>query len=211
MAEGNLKILFRILEKKGFPRIYLRECGNDLSSFSQALGNAVDNNTYGPYVDKITPEELRKAGAHAFLSRDKMAGVVVFPDGNIRAVFKDKRSRNQNAIGELMLTALSAGGNKLDCFDAPPLRWAYAMFGFIPVARVRFDWEYAPENWKKEFGEPDIIFWIHCGDPIETVAVSIADRARYHSCTKADIEKLPCFDSYEKACRYRDDQQAGNP
>lgn len=211
MDAGNLKRVFQTIQRKGFPRIYLHECGEDLSSFSLALGNAVDNNTYGPYVDKHTPEQLREAGAHVFLSRDKMAGVAVFPDGNIRSVFKDKRSRNQNAIGELMLTALNAGGNKLDCFNCAPLRRIYAMFGFIPAARVKFNWTFAPENWRKELGEPDIIFWFHCGDPIETVAASIADKARYPIYTKEDIAKLQCFDSYDAACRFRDEQQARKP
>ena len=166
MDAGNLsKRTKKLLQYNGFPLIYLHKCGDDLSSFSHALDAAVDNNEFGPYVDKHSPEELRREGVTAFLSRDRMAGVAVWPDGNIRAVFSDRRSKHRRAIGELLLTALSAGGTKLDCFDGF-LRVIYAKFGFIPVARVKFECEHAPENWKSSFGEPDIIFWKHCGDPV---------------------------------------------
>lgn len=201
MAPGNLSkrtILF--LKLSGFPLIYLRRCSEDLSSFSVALSNAIDNNEYGPFVDKHSPEELRESGASLFLSRDKMAGVGVWPDGNIRAVFRDRRSKAGRAVGELMLTAIEAGGKKLDCYDGR-LRYLYALFGFIPVARVKFDPQYAPANWKDRFGTPDIIFWVHCGDPTETVAQKIA---KYRKYTDRDIQALPCFDDYDEACRYRD-------
>ncbi len=205
MAKGTLsKHTQDILKSKGFPLIYLHECGDDISSFSSALGNAVDHNTYGPFVCKHTPEELRESKAITFLSRNKMAGIAVWPDGNIGAAFNDKRSPHRFAIGELMLTALDAGGNKLDCFDGV-LRRAYAKFGFVPVARVRFDWNYAPENWKKEFGNPDVIFWRHCGDPVELVAQRINTYPIY---SREYITKLPCLENYEAAYQYRDGIQA---
>lgn len=99
-----------------------------------------------------------------------------------------------------MLTALSAEGTKLDCYDGA-LRGIYAKFGFIPVARVKFDWDFAPENWKAEFGEPDVVFWMHCGDSVETVAEKIGEYPTY---CKEDIEELPCFDDYDAAYEYRD-------
>ena len=202
MAEGTLsKQTQKILKSKGFPLIYLHECGDDISSFSKALGNAVDYNTFGPFVSKHTPEDLRESRALTFLSRDRMAGIAVWPDGNIGAAFNDRRSRNRKAIGELMLTALSAGGNKLDCFDGF-LRRAYAKFGFTPVARVKFDWNYAPENWQKKFKEPDVIFWVHCGDPVELVAKKINSYPTYN---QEYVNSLRYFDSYEAAYQYRDD------
>lgn len=201
MASGNLnKKTVQLLNRSGFPLIYLRPCNDDLYSFSLSLGNAIDHNEFGPFVDKHSAEELRECGASLFLSRDKMAGVGVWPDGNIRAVFKDRRSKSGYAIGELILTALDAGGEKLDCFDGR-LRVLYSKFGFIPVARVKFNPEYAPENWKNEFGTPDIIFWIHCGDSVETVAKNIGCYRKY---TDRDIFSLPCFEDYDEARRYRD-------
>lgn len=203
MAEATLsRKALHILQQKGFAQIFLRDSKDDLYSFSKALFNAVHHNEYGPYVDTHAPEELRENEAIAFLSRDKMAGIAVWPDGNIGAVFKDDRSKSKMAIGELILTAINAGGNKLDCFDGM-LRHIYAKFGFVPVAKVRFDPEFAPEGWQPKFGTPDVIFWRHCGDSVEEVAKKIG---RYPNYSKTDIEKLPCFDRYEEAYQYRDEQ-----
>lgn len=193
-----------LLRQCDFPPIYLHECTDGFFSFSAALANAVDYNEFGPYVDKHSPNELCTSGARAFLSRSQMSGIAVWPDGNIRAVFNDRRSGVRFAIGELMLTALSVGGKKLDCFDGT-LRIIYSKFGFIPVARVKFDPAFAPDNWKEKFGTPDIIFWMHCGDPVETVAANIL---KYRKYTPKDIQDLPCFDGYDEACRYRDAKQA---
>ena len=180
--------------------VHLHKCEDDLFSFSTALGEAVDHNEFGPFVDKHSAEELRSARAAVFLSRNQRAGVAVWPDGNIRAVFNDNRSPVKCAIGELMLTALAAGGNKLDCFDGM-LRVIYSKFGFIPVARVHFDPQYQPENWKEKFGRPDIIFWMHCGDPVEEVAGKIGKYPKY---TNDMIAALPCFPDYDTAYAYRD-------
>lgn len=190
-----------LLKDKGFPLIHLRKCEDNFYPFSTALKEAVNNNEFGPYVDNHSPEELQHTHAVAFLSRNKKAGVAVWPDGNIRAVFNDKRSPIKRAIGELMLTALSSGGNKLDCFDGM-LRVIYSKFGFIPVAKVRFDPKFQPENWNEDkFGRPDIIFWMHCGDSVEDVAEKIG---KYRKYTNSDIAALPCFEDYDAAYEYRD-------
>ena len=194
------------MQRKGFPLIHLHDSAGDLFSFSKALELAIDHNEYGAYVDKHTPYELAECGARAFLSRDKMAGVAVWPDGNICSVFKDNRSSTSNAIGELLLTAISVGGTKLDCFDGF-LRIIYSKFGFIPVARVKFDRQFAPPNWRSSFGEPDIIFWIHSGDSVEDVVQKIGSYPKF---TPKDIEHLPCFESYDQAYQYRDSLLSGN-
>lgn len=38
------------------------------------------------------------------------------------------------------------GGVKLDIFDSY-LSMAYAKYGFIPVTKVKFNREFAPDNW----------------------------------------------------------------
>lgn len=205
MDGRNLSAQVRFdLIARGFPLIDLRECGDDLDPFCAALSYAVDHNKFGPYVDKHTPEELRAAGVRAFLSQDQMAGIAVWPDGNIRAIFKDRRAPYRDAIGQLMLTALSAGGDRLDCFVGF-LSWLYPLFGFIPVARVEFDPRFAPEGWRDEFGTPDVIFFKHCGDPVEKVARSIGKYSKY---PMEVLLQLPCLDSYEEARRFRDDSMA---
>lgn len=206
MDGRNLNLQIRCeLIARGFSLFDLRECGDDLAPFCAALSYAVDHNKFGPYVDKHTPEEMCAAGARAFLSQDRMAGIAVWPDGNIRAIFNDRRSPYRKAIGELMLTALSAGGDRLDCFDGF-LSALYPMFGFIPVSRVAFDPLFAPDGWRDEFGAPNIIFFKHCGDPPEKVAHSIGS---YPSYSKEILLQLPGFDSYEAARKFRDDNMTG--
>ena len=197
------RVLWFLLAR-GFPIIDLRECGDNLEPFCAALSYAVDHNKFGPYVDKHTPEQLRAAGVRAFLSQNRMAGIAVWPDGNIRAIFNDKRSPYRKAIGELMLTALSAGGDRLDCFSGF-LSELYPLFGFIPVARVKFNPQFAPDGWRDDFGTPDIIFFKHCGDSMEKVAQSIG---RYPSYPKDVLLQLPCLNSYEEAYKFRDEKTA---
>lgn len=211
MDAGTLsEYIFELLEKNESDRLYLKRCESeeDYSSFSDALTYAVDYNTYGPFVTKHTAKKLQDGGVIAFLSWDKKAGVAVWPDGNIGAVFKikDKKHPHPKAIDELMLTALSAGGIKLDCF-AGKLTSFYELFGFVPVSRTKFDKAEAPPNWNYEkFQEPDVIFWKHCGDSVETVAQKMGNLGMYPIYTDDDFEQLPCLDDYPKAYRYRDEQ-----
>lgn len=210
MATGNLsEYIIGQLVNNGYSQINLHRCYHeeDIISFSSALEYAVDNNRHGLYVDKHTPEELQKENVKVFLSQDEMAGVAVWPDRNICAVFRDERSKLPRASGELILTALSTGGNKLDCYDGF-LSSLYAQFGFIPVARVKFNKDRAPEGWK--FGEPDIIFWIHCGDTVKTVAQRLGKIERYPiyptEYPPEYLMQMKRFDEngYEKAGEYRD-------
>ena len=209
MDEGILsERVYALLEGYGFRRLDLRKCVSeaDFIAFSEALDEAVDHNPHGPYVNKQPPEKLLREGATPFLSEDETAGVAVWPDGDIRAVFKNHKAPEGAVIGELILTALSMGGRKLDCFDGE-LRALYAAFGFIPVARMRFDENQAPDNWKTKFGKPDVIFWMHCGDTVEDVAqkfVNFPNDPCYPDYPDAYIRRLPCFDDYRKAGKFRD-------
>lgn len=99
-------------------------------------------------------------------------------------------------------TALAAGGDRLDCFDGF-LSVLYPMFGFIPVARVKFDPKFAPEKWQDEFGTPDIVFFKHCGHSPEKTAGLIGSYPDY-----PDLFQLPCLNSYEEAREYRDNDMA---
>lgn len=45
----------------------------------------------------------------------------------------------------------------LDCFDGH-LPTIYAKHGFKEVDRIKWDDQYAPDNWKPEYGRPDVVF-----------------------------------------------------
>ena len=60
----------------------------------------------------------------------------------------------------------------LDCFE--PLAAVYARYGFEETGRVAFDWQYAPEGWTPEMGEPAVVFmkaWV--GDICEAAKARI--------------------------------------
>jgi|GEM_PF-5868633 len=72
---------------------------------------------------------------------------------NIISVFKHINGAAR-AINILMPRAILEGGNRLDCFSVKyNLPVVYSKFGFIPVAKVAFDWTQAPngfaELWEK--------------------------------------------------------------
>lgn len=180
--------------------IHLRTSPNILGDFSVALSNAIAENEYGPFVSPQSVRELRDSNATVFLSRDKMAGVAVWPDGNIGALFHNKSSRIRPARPELLLTALAYGGVKLDCFNGV-LAKLYGDAGFIPVARVAFDHRFAPNGWRTEWGTPDIIFWYHNGDPPLIVAKNYGN---YREIGNNELSNLKLFRCYEEAYEYRD-------
>ncbi|MFC9841322.1 hypothetical protein ACFVKB_47395 [Rhodococcus sp. NPDC127530] len=73
-----------------------------------------------------------------------------------------RSSRN----GTTRRTAVAQGGRRLDCFDTvlPDL---YSKAGFVAVARLRWNDDYAPDGWDyttfRQFngGRPDVVFMAH--------------------------------------------------
>ncbi len=166
-------------------------------AFFDAINKVKSENKHGAYVTAYEPADY-DGFRTLFLDESGLSGVGVKQDGDIVSVFNSPNSPHTHAVTNLLLNALDAGGNKLDNFDGK-LSDFYAKHGFIPVARVAFDRNYAPENWNYElFGEPDVIFWVHNGDSPQAVAQKIGDYPRYNT------SKLPLFNSYEEAAAYRD-------
>lgn len=198
----------QIMDERGLPNLGLKESTGDNTSFSYALEQAKSNNPHGAFVDSQSAENLNASGTRTFLSSDGMAGVAVRPDGDIVGVFKNSQNRTRQAVKDLLITALSNGGTKLDCYGNT-LGKMYAQMGFVPVARMDFNPEYATD-WKPEFGTPDVIFWMHNGDSPELVA---SKSGTYSDYSNDYIKSLPTFTDYEAAGQYRDmllaQQQAG--
>lgn len=183
----------------------------DYGRFSLALDEAKASNAHGLYVDSQSPDALTEKGAIALLSLDGMAGVAVATKGNeagnIFGVFNNPKSEIKHTLPYLLTHAIANGGNKLDCFNGYLAR-QYERYGFIPVARVPFNREYAPEGWNYERdGEPDVIVWMHNGDLADVVAQRFmfteADGG-YHRYTDKEMASLPVFDDYDEALAHRD-------
>lgn len=189
----------QVMNERGMVDFGLRESTGDNASFSRALDAAKASNPHGAFVDSQPAENLNAEGTRTFMSPDGMAGAAVKRDGDIVGVFKNSTDTRPGAVNDLIITALSNGGNKLDCYGMD-LGDKYTQLGFVPVARMEFNPEYATD-WKPEFGTPDVIFWMHNGDSAETVA---RKRGSYQYFDDNYIMSLPTFTDYEAAGQYRD-------
>ena len=167
-----------------------------VEEFAEATRVGKQDNPHGASVDLHTPEEYEKMKVR-LLSEDGKSGIAVEEDGNIVNLFSTNSSTN-GASHALFLAALENGGQKGDNFGRI-LTDLYTQMGAIPVARVKFNDEFAPDGWNYEQdGRPDIIFWMHNGESASEVAKKIG------SYEQVDVGSLPLFDSYNEAVAYRD-------
>ena len=80
-------------------------------------------------------------------------------DGDIVGVCKKP---DDNVSGsDLLKMAVANGGKKLDAFSK--LWRFYTNNGFEPVSWTPFNKEYAPADWKEEYGEEPVIFYKYTG------------------------------------------------
>ena len=184
-----------IIQQQGATPVDLRTAA-DPSSFYAAISEAKQGNPHGAFV---TAHDVSEYGdMKMFLSDDNGVGVSVTKDGDIVSVFKNPNiSKSRKAVSSILLTAIDNGGVKLDNYNGELLRM-YLAHGFIPVARTAFADEYAPSDWNYERdGRPDIIFWVHNGNDIETGARNIGTQEM------PDLNALPLME-YDEASAYRD-------
>lgn len=183
------------LAQKG-KAVYNMRNTDDGVSFFNAITQAKKENPHGAYVTAYGANDY--TGFRTMLDDTGNAGVAVKPDGDIISVFSNPTAGRKQAVSTLLINALDAGGTKLDNFDGRLSR-IYEKHGFIPVARVAFDRDYAPDGWNYERdGTPDVIFWVHNGDTPEQVAQKIGTYEHY------DTSRLPLFSDYDSAQAYRD-------
>ncbi|MGO2933157.1 hypothetical protein [Microbacterium sp.] len=97
-----------------------------------------------------------------FTTDDGKAGFALKGD-EIVSVFVHSDSEHRGSAQALMAAAVEQGGRRLDCYDTI-LPSVYARAGFVPVARVRWNDDYAPDGWDyptyQPFnnGRPDVVF-----------------------------------------------------
>jgi len=116
----------------------------------------------GAFLSEHPPDELSD---HTLLqSEGGTAGVAVSPDGNIQNLHTTPDA--PPGAGEAMLReAIDAGGRTLDNYDTF-LTELYARNGFREAARMDFNPQFAPEEWKyDEYAQPDVVFMYY--DPDE--------------------------------------------
>lgn len=127
--------------------------------FADAINSFKASDKYGASVYAYKPADYKKM--RLFLSKDGLTGFAVKPDGDIVSVFN--ANKGMNAVDSIMPMAIQAGGRKADAFDTV-LPELYSRYGFKPVARTKWNSEYAPEGWdpqtfgKFNGGEPDVVY-----------------------------------------------------
>ena len=178
-------------------------------AFRNSIQSAQSQNAHSAFVHVYDAKEY--AGRKMFVVNAGCAGCIVTPNGDIESVFKNDTMALSDDVEKistaLLLTAVDNGGCKLDCFDGF-LPTNYMKHGFIPVAKVRFNDEFAPDGWNFERdGRPDIIFFIHNGDTPDTILEKRANK-EYDGFdmekVRQALENIPYFDDYDMAAEYRD-------
>lgn len=172
---------------------YHEMSGADASkAFHSAISAAKKGNAFGAFVHAYEQKEYEDMSL--YLSDGGEAGMAITKTGDIVSVFNNPKTGTKKGVARHLLDmALQNGGKKLDCFDGflPKL---YAKYGFVPVARMKFAREYAPEGWNFERdGEPDVLFFAHNGDSIEKV--------RSSSYPPVDLSKVPYITDYDDGAR----------
>ncbi len=163
--------------------------------FFEAIGNAKRINEHGAFVTQHTPEEYSKM--RLFVTLDGKAGIAITKDNNIVSVFNGGEKRG--VLKTLMPIAIEYGGKKLDNYNSSKLSALYELYGFHPVSKVKFNKQFAPDDWNYERdGEPDVIFWIHNGDSAEDVVLNFG---KYF----IPWDNVKEFNTYEDAEKYRDE------
>ena len=105
------------------------------------------------------------ASMRLFVTDDGRSGIAL-NDDEIVSLYAHQDSNHPGAANSMLETAVAAGGRRLDCFDTV-LPAIYAKSGFVPVARLKWDDDYAPDGWNYELyqryngGRPDVVFMAH--------------------------------------------------
>ena len=147
------------------------------------LGAAVEVKELGFYRDPETA---------LYISQDGLAGTAVTKDGDLVSVFKHPEAASSSAEMREILSDASEISTTLDAFDIEGfLPNLYAKFGFKPVARVKFNREYAPPGWPYDLaGEPDVVMMVR--DPNNVLPKGPENYAKSR-------EDYPLFEDYDEA------------
>ena len=184
-------------------------------TFRKDIESAKELNAHGACVDTHTIQEYYRMNCISF--DEGRAGVAVKSDGDIVSLFKCPTSEIHGFLKFGIAKAIEYGGKKLDCYNISRegLPYKYSMCGFIPVCRIKFNREFAPDGWNYERdGEPDIVFMAYCGDDIMTM---LDNYGMYNEYTQAVINnEIPLIedrdgvDAYTRAAQYRDNWMREN-
>lgn len=176
----------------------------DPEYFSAQLNRAIKENKNGLMVSPKNPQELADSGAVTFMSKDGMSGAAVTADGDIEAVFRIPGGEGKKLSYQMVVTAVDNGGVKLDCYGEKLVQ-NYSKMGFEPVAKVKWNPEYAPEGWN--YGPKDV-YVMKLQDGLDAAQIEAKlglseTEGGFHMFTDEELAALPEMD-YDAALAYRD-------
>lgn len=128
--------------------------------YSRLINDSKRNNRFGASV-YVYPEEEYE-GMRLFVTKDGLAGFALKGD-DIVSAFKSPKSNDRGVAFSMVRMGVALGGRRLDAFDTV-LPSIYSVNGFRAIARMRWNDDYAPDDWSKETfvefnnGEPDVVF-----------------------------------------------------
>lgn len=198
------------IQSRGVDIVETKDVSANSAAFSAALDESRAANAQNGWA--VTPksaQEIAENGVRVYMNDSESTGYGIAPDGDIEAVFANKsKGAPRHALASVMPQAIANGGTKLDCYGLGLVR-LYSRYGFVPVARVQFNAEYANEGWAPDKGAPDIYFMMATDLDPDSVAQNFGN---YPVLTQAQLDALPVMD-YDEAYAYRDEllaQQQSN-
>lgn len=174
--------------------------------FYRFIEEAKRNNPYAACLGGYTEEEYAEMKCISF---DKGLGGLAIHGNDIVSVFKNDTSSIKGFINLAVVSAVINGGDRLDCYSIEGrLPTMYCRQGFMPVCKIRFNRQYAPDNWNYERdGEPDIVFMRYCGDSIEEMQKNRENYKAYNDYSEDEIPYITDkngVSAYERAYKLRD-------
>ncbi len=121
-------------------------------------------------------DEAERRQTRLLVSDDGKAGVAI-KDDEIVSAFGHKDCAHPKAVQSMLRQATRLGGYRLDCFDTVPPT-LYADAGFVPVARLVWNDDYAPDGWDYQQlgrfngGRPDVVFMAYDSDRVGGIYTS---------------------------------------
>ena len=145
---------------------------NDANLYSQSLESARQEMKKAGkgddlQVSPVSPDEAQKIiddGGKIFISEDGKYGGYVKADGYMGGLFKDPNMKYKGVSKLLQDARVKEGGRFMEGY-ATYLEKEYVKNGFRPVARLKFNEEYAPEGWDAPNSslrtKPDVVFFAY--------------------------------------------------
>jgi hypothetical protein len=174
------------------PDLFELDSVKDAEDFRASIELLKQNNKWAASVYVYDLEEYQ--AMRLFSTEDGTAGIALKSNGDIVSGFVYGDSPHKGAVSSMLSQMVDRGGDRLDAYDTV-LPEIYAMAGFKPVARVRWNDEFAPGGWDKETyskfnnGEPDVVIMAYDEDRIGS---------------KYDPKEGEVFDDYDEAIAARD-------